>query len=207
LRPDESLCPFGGGAPEPTCLDDASCGGVAGGPKYVCQAFESGGASCQQACVDDTICGASQRCDVATGHCVQRDCPTAPAACPSDTFCGADGKCAFQRCNAARPCATGETCSSSTFTCEPQTCDVNVKTSCPDTFTCVPLSSKPIEICVRTTCTCDTECGASGFCLGGTCYENAGTCTGGIACGRPLLTDEGPRVARLVLGLSHGWSL
>lgn len=200
LRPDEPLCAGGGGAPEPSCTDDASCGGQG----YVCQDRETGGKGCAIACTTDQSCGASQRCETTTGHCVARNCDVGGAACPGESFCS-EGKCAYQQCNAARPCGTGLDCSPKTFQCEPRECDTTDQGSCPDTFTCLALSSQPKQICVRSTCTCDTQCGASGFCLGGTCYESAGTCSGNIACGRPLLLDDGVRVSRLIVGASD-WS-
>ena len=207
LYPGESVCAGGGGAPEPGgCLDDASCGGVPGSPAYVCQVREIGQSQCTMACKDDTSCGVSQRCDALTGHCVARKCGEAgKPGCPAGSFCQADNTCAYQSCNDTRPCAFGQVCSGASFTCEPKPCKSSDPGSCPDTFTCAPKTGSG-EVCMRTSCTCDSQCGASGFCVGGTCYETAGRCTGGVACGRPLLTDDGPRVARLVLDTSTGWN-
>lgn len=202
LLPGQSVCGGMGGLP-PICTDDAACGPSGSG--VVCQRYETGPSYCQSACSDDTMCGASQRCNVATGHCEARPCGGA-LACPTDSYCGSDGTCQYQRCNAARPCGTGQLCDAALFTCGPQPCTPGNVGDCPDTFTCAGAAGAKTGVCERTTCSCDTECGKSGFCLQGTCYESAGSCDGGVACGRPLLTDEGPRVSPLLVGAASGWS-
>jgi hypothetical protein len=211
LRPDEPICAGGGGAPEPPqCETDAACNeGPAVPPAaQVCQTTETGYRYCSAKCTSDAVCGASQRCDVQTGHCEGRPCAAPGEICPEESFCGEKGKCVYKTCSASRPCPFGDVCNAQTFVCEPTVCAPNDPSSCPDTFSCqIPATQGP-AICVRKSCACDTECGAKGYCLGGTCYEDAGTCTGQIACGRPLLLDDGARVARLVRGLgsADGWS-
>jgi hypothetical protein len=211
LRPDEPVCAGGGGAPEPpSCESDAACNeGPAVPPAaLVCQTTESGYRYCSTKCTGDDGCGASQRCDVQTGHCEGRPCAAPGESCPTESFCGEEGKCVYKQCSTSRPCQFGDVCNAKTFVCEPTVCTPNDPTSCPDTFSCQIPSTQGPPICVRKSCVCDTECGATGFCLTGTCYEGAGTCTGQIACGRPLLLHDGARVALLVRGggLSAGWS-
>lgn len=211
LRPDEPLCAGGGGAPEPPqCDTDAACNEGSPSPTLVCQTTESGYRYCSSKCTSDASCGASQLCNADTGHCEGRPCAAAGQVCPDESFCGEEGKCVYKQCSTTRPCSFGNVCNAKTFVCEPKTCEHDIPGQCPDTFTCQTPATQGPSICVRKTCACDTECGASGFCLGGTCYEGAGTCTGGVACGRPLLLADGARVAKLLRGISAafaaGWS-
>ena len=197
LRPGEPACSFDGDPGLPACANDAACD-QGTNAFWVCQEDDVAPSFCTQACTDTTACAPSRRCDQ-DGHCVPRSCLGDSPPCPDGTYCSGGGTCRAKQCDAARPCGLGFSCDAEDFTCRTQQCqfDGPANGGCPDTFTCT--SSPDGASCLRTSCTCDSQCGASGYCVGGACYERAGTCSGGVDCGRPLLVDGAPLLAPLLV--------
>lgn len=191
----ETLPPVCAGSPQPpNCTSDEACNegvaGSAGVPVTVCQQFDSY-KYCAPPCTDDSTCGLTLRCEVATGHCLARACDAA-TPCPEGTYCGAGAKCLLKQCDpsAVGTCTTGYTCDGATFACVAKPC--STVADCPaDNFVCEQ------GACARKPCACDTECGASGYCVRGLCDESPGHCLGQIACGRPLVIEGTATIAPL----------
>jgi hypothetical protein len=206
FAPDEPRgCGAPGGASPPTCTTDADC--VEQGDETLCQPRDDLHVRwCLSACVGDGECGPAQHCNE-TGHCVDRPCGDGQEACPSGSFCTAAGLCAYQNCNADRPCAAGQTCDGETFVCAPTPCTAvgTAGGECPSTFTCAEEPGAAGPLCRRTACECDSACGSGGLCIQGHCFDSPGTCSQLVACGRPLLLDDGLRIAAL-RRLGHGAS-
>ena len=68
--------------------------------------------------------------------------------CPEGTACGADHRCA------ALPCGPQQ--------------------ACPSNFTCTTGGASPS--CERKTCAGDGDCGPTGFCVEGLCFDSLGEC-------------------------------
>lgn len=187
----------GGGGPgssvPPSCSSDEACAaqGSAEAP-LVCQ-DQGSYSTCRPPCLTDENCGILQRCQVETGHCKPRTCDEA-TPCAEGTFCAAGGKCKIKNCvpEDANACGLGQVCDPYAFTCVASPCDT--AKDCPELFVCSG------GACERKSCACDTECGASGFCIRGQCKESPGVCAGQVACGRPLILAGSAVVAGLARG-------
>lgn len=197
LRPGESPCSGIGPPGPPSCFDDAACD-QGTNAFFVCQEYDAGDSGCKLACAKDDECELGRFCDRETGHCERRKCSPDSAPCDAGSFCAPDFTCRAKQCDVDRPCGVGLSCDPNSFTCTPRACKAGDSEGCPETFTCTELPDTANRVCVRTPCTCDTQCGASGYCVGGSCWEAAGTCSGNVACGRPLLVDGAPLLAALL---------
>lgn len=200
--------PFEGctGPLPPECASDAECipagtggSGGSGLPVSVCQNYGSS-KSCAPPCIDDMSCGPTLRCEQATGHCVPRPCD-ATKTCLNGTYCGAAGVCLSKECDPQQQdgCGAGRACDAATFSCVAKPCAATAE--CPEYFACTGGS------CARQSCACDTECGTSGFCVLGKCDGSPGYCSGGVACGRPLVVEGALVVAGLARALAGGEGL
>lgn len=183
--PGQSACSGLGGDQQPSCETDAEC--ALQGVDLLCQPQSYGETMkfCRTKCTDSNPCGPSLSCNVGTGRCEPISCAT--SACPAETFCDENKICTFQNCNASRECNEGFTCSATTFTCAPTTCTGKAAGECPAQFEC----NEATQLCVRSSCSCDTQCPSDGYCVAGSCYATPGRCQGGCAAGRPLIDGAG----------------
>lgn len=172
------------------CYEDAGCN-QNGQPKSFCQANK-----CVPACQEDGACGAARRCDVSTGRCEERPCDEA-SPCPSGAFCTVAKVCQLKFCDPAQASACGlaQVCDPAIFRCVAQPCSADP--DCPELFGCEGGE------CAIKKCTCDTQCGASGYCLRGTCSDTPGQCGHNFICGRPLLVEGDLKIASL--SRSEAW--
>ncbi|MBK7402326.1 MAG: hypothetical protein IPJ34_40335 [Myxococcales bacterium] len=188
---------------------------------YLCQA---GTTTCKTTCAADTDCAATAYCNASA--CVPR---TALAtACTADNQClsghCADGVCCTETCSgncfactAAKSGVAGSdgTCTAVTNgltgrgECGASTCSGALQTSnvcngaggCRAVSTpCAPFACDASGKVCATSCTLDTDCGATGFCASGTCaprVKQGEACTTSNQCprrrhlrGRRLLRDQ-----------------
>lgn len=144
------------GDSDSACHDDGDC---------------EGGQTCFSE--DDPRCG---ECEIAEFACTTSEdcegglvCASYRVSCPCD---GDQGTRCADPCT-ADSCAEGEQCDTVSGLCELQRCDVDY--TCPTWFHCDAAASG--TGCVRDTCTTDSDCAASGWCVEGTCFESLGFCS------------------------------
>lgn len=136
------------------CGDDEACFGPNGGP--VC------GIAPRQECADDSEC-AGQICQVVADSCsfdgIGSLCRAAcsPGECNDDFRCNANGACE------AIPCDEGFDCP------EHQACD-------PGSITAGTPVYDQHHGCVNVTCTADSGCPDTQFCVNGFCQVSIGRC-------------------------------
>jgi hypothetical protein len=122
------------------------------------------------ACVT-AACGTSQTC---TGA-VSGNCNAEP--CTTDTQCGG-GRCVTGKCT----CGVSADCGSGTCTLPPRLCTAKTCTAAGGCGTVESCSGAVAGACDGKACTTNTDCGASAFCVNGTCECTATTACGGRAC-------------------------
>jgi hypothetical protein len=151
-----------------------------------CTCMADGQISCtEMACPSG--CSVETPCAENTGFCTRPDAPMTCGICfrPEDT-CQTDADCVVvgvqqicmpldcacsgehvcvPGCTADSACAEGERCADDGH-CKPKPC--SAAAACPTNFTCEAGG------CQRKTCTASAQC--DGFCVGGGCFGEAGTC-------------------------------
>lgn len=145
------LCPLGP-CPEPACCSsNADCLG-----NTFCVSPEAP-PSCG-------ICNVTPSTCATDAECAPEICEPRPCACADEHAC-------VPGCSATNPCHTGLACNPTTRRCESVPCTSDAQ--CASTFRCTSL------VCVRRTCTDDTQCGV-GACVNGECFDDRGQCEGPV---------------------------
>lgn len=140
-------------------------------------------------CTDGFACGDGNRCNPTSAHASMNGCEFVPCdqgyTCLGDTRCNVTSKNADGHGCEPTPCDQGYTCGADmrcnvgsapayTHGCEPTPCGQGYV--CPENTRCTGVSTDVSSHgCMMATCASDGDCDC-GFCMGGYCSADLGTC-------------------------------
>ena len=170
----------------PGCRADFCTGCTCGSNYQGCRPFQSHPPICPLTpCPEPSCCSSNADC-LGNTFCVSPEAPPScgtcnntPSTCTTDAECApsiceprpcacADEHACVPGCSDTNPCHSGLACNPTTRRCESVACTTDAQ--CASTFTCGTSG-----LCVRRTCTDDTQCGL-GACVNGECFDSRGHC-------------------------------